>query len=428
MRIPVAYARVALILMNLGLAGGLVWSYYARNFSDGDSTRPVLELRAPSDFSVIREIRQTKRNDTDLMQSAAVQLLRNDAVRTVVVPTTTPTEETKVDTTPSGSADEAEEGGELAKDWEYHWAIIDRKNALNTVVGLRRRADAGTPLRSAGPSGRTSGRSRGPTARPSTGRGSSVSRAGARAGVRGIGAAEMFTVRVRDRLYEDEEKGLKFYVHHADDQRFVYWLDEGQGRKPKFYYLPRVASTEIYDHVKERGLVELHPTKPEEEPATEALADASAETVKSFEVVEKNYEDKVESQYQSLVDGQRIEGKPRRPSRRRTAAPGTGAASVAAPPSARPAAGTGSRAARQPAAESSVAPGTTADPSAAAPDASATPAPADTPVEAAPAAEAGGPVTDPAERARQIEELRETIKDIPEGDRQQIEEALRGNG
>lgn len=409
MRVPIVYLRILMILVNFGLAGVLAWSFGNELWGPDASDRSAIQIRDPREFGKVREVRQQTTDEGALMTAAANRLLPPPPKAAVPVPTPTTEEVTDPEPPPD---DDNISTGPLEEEWEYVGGFIADKNPLETIVMLRKKSES--PKTGASSSRLNRIRS------SRTVRTSSAARRLARTRGRATpGQDDVIFFRVRDRRYTDEEQGLDFYIHSADQKRFVYWVKEG-GRNSPFYKLARTSDSHYITRREQTRL----PTNLEPEPSEDENPEGKDdEKEKHFEIVPANHENLVEKDYQQLVAGA-MPSKELRGVKSRKRGPMTPAAATTGQQGIGQAPGVRARPVPSPTTETTpAAPDATAAEGAAAPEtpatteAGATPAPVEAP---------SGPVTDPEERARQLQELRETVRELPPDAQEQLQEALQG--
>jgi len=223
MRLSSTQLRIGLLCANLalglGIPGYAAYRYFAS--SKPDREKPAVAIVPVESF----------RDTGDKAGPAPTQGNELRFVGTLVQPkqpevaTPTPT-----DTTPTETPEEPPDGeealkpGKLQEEGWYYAAYLMREDPLDTFVILRKKdpATLGQPggTNQPGVVGSTRANPRvpiKPTGRPAP---RAVQR------VKGAlpQALDEISFHVKDRCHIDEDKGLDFMIHSADEKQFVYWF------------------------------------------------------------------------------------------------------------------------------------------------------------------------------------------------------------
>lgn len=384
MKVSVTQLRLLMIVVNIGLAVWLL-AYYVQKVW-------VPEDRSELDDVEIRKLVEYRPDPSETGRTVASASGRMASVSNGLQPpkprAPVDSSETEVEPEPDDEPDPGEivEGGPLSKEWEYVWILYNEEDPLSSRVKLRKKQDAGTSAGSAAARRATITRRR-VTASRST-RTSALRRTTSR--TRRPANEEILLV-VKDRFYKDETLGVEFYIDSADVEKLVYRMPDSID---KVYSLKRVAYTR-YEREDEKRL--------EPEPEEEASGEDGDEKKKFFRLRPRDFEDKREDDYRRLVGGERTAGVLEASSPRRTAPQPATSRRV---PTRRTWTTTPPRVPTRTT-------GTT------------TKRTADTKDEAESAGKSG-PITDPEERRKAMEQLKETTSKIPPEAREKINEALRG--
>ncbi len=266
-RITVTQLRIGILILSLLLATG-IFAYGAYNYYRLTSPPqvPVLDLAKLRDTGGSAQIQ--KSSSAGRLQSVAGWLQPSERP-----PPPEPKEEEKPSGEEKGPAEPL--AGELAEGplgdlgYQYVSYLRVKDDPLYVWVILEKKADAQQP--GARLTGGAAGRpptynlpARGTaTGRPQPG---AIVRAGARAAVPG----DRLRFRVGDRRFRDPTLNLDFWIHAADEERFVYWTPEGG---PKKLYALKYVPPPGYLREPEKG---LRPTPPAEGAGAVAMAQEAA--------------------------------------------------------------------------------------------------------------------------------------------------------
>jgi hypothetical protein len=368
MGVSVHHLRILILFANVSLAVGLLAHYgYSAWYPKADFSKEKID--PPSAFRMVDAAAPAAavRNPESGMIIVAEALNRRppEPIPERLGPGP---EETKP------PEEEIADGGILAQDWEYVWGMFFPTNPLLNRVQLARKQP--DPARPAAVNARTPANVRA--------RSLQVASRTIRGGL-AVNPNDIIYLQVGQRYYKNDDLQIEFYIHSADAERFVYWVNDPK----KKYSLPRVSESP-YVRERPKGL------RPDEDPAAEPPKPEERKIVYGQPV---DFENRIEEDYREKLDGGPGSGvlKPR------------GGAAGSSPPQRSGAAAP--RTIGPPGASTGVT--RTLGPRAA----------------GSPAISGGAATAQPqAPTAEEMRQLQDTLKDpkIPEDARKQLQEALRG--
>jgi hypothetical protein len=307
MRISIKHVRVALIGANLALALAFAFHYaYSMapesvakwvGFLAPEQRTMALALRDPLSFRYREGQRPTKEDPASAVSAVAVWVQPQKKIDSPPPPLDgekAPTDETPETATGEGP----QEGGPLAKDWEYVHAVIVPDDPLLSFATLAKKdATSGEGTAPGSRAGGTSGRN------PSVP--SSRYRRGSTAGKTSLIAQtdEPLIVYLRRRHYVDEERGLDFWVESIDAERFVYWTDDPK----KMFVLKFKSGSDWVEEGREKHLPEIAPPKEADEEKS-AGDGAEDEEKPHIVLVPRDFQDLREKDYEKIKAGEKPAG------------------------------------------------------------------------------------------------------------------------
>lgn len=379
-RITVTQLRIGLLILSLLLATGIFaygsYSYYRL------TSPPEIPILDPAKYRAqIGEAQIQRTLSATKLQGVASMLQPSEPA---------PAPEPKSEEKPAGEEKAKEEilPGDLAEGplgeqgYQYVRYIRIKDDPRDVLVVLEKRQDAQQPggrppVPGAGRPGYTLPSRGTPAPRPQTGI--------VRPGGRQTAPGDRLVFRVGDRRFRNPELNLDFWIHEANEERFVYWVPGPDGKKSGPFYALKYVAPPGYLREPEKG---LRPTpQPELAAAGAAGEQAAAEKPPGFYAYSRDWdpEREREEEYQKLLQGQ--------PEGRVFSAEKTGY---------KPAGGG--------------AEGAQAPPSSGVPTPKVTPAPSGS----------GGDRRPPTEE--EMRKLKETMEKLPPEARAEMEKALRGPG
>lgn len=292
MRISVTQLRVLLLVVNVVLAGGLLYKALAAHnvialFQGGvesESHPAAVEL---SRFVYVPDEGLTGRQDPTaqvMRVSSDLQPVKPEPPKPVGEPELTEKGEEGTD---AASEEELPEGP-LAEEWEYVYYIAwqgDDSGVRNFAQLRKKEAEKATNRFS----------SRNTTSRLRTSR--TRTRVSTRSTRRTAKKPDTVSFLVSDRHIQNEEFDLDFWVHSADHEKLVYWMP---GRPSKRYALP-------YTH--EGSYLAQGPMRRELRPEEDEEKDEEKEDKKHFYIIQReaNPEEAREKRYEEIITGKTSE-------------------------------------------------------------------------------------------------------------------------
>jgi hypothetical protein len=298
-RISVTQLRVLFLVVNLVLAGSLVYKALAAYsvldivFGEGavvEKHPPRVDLSSfvyvPENFGKPSDPASAVLRVSSDLQPPKPALPATDAAQ--------PAAET-AETEDAPSAEEELPEGPLGKDWEYVYYIAWHESGARNFAQLRKKQDD---------KGRQSSRISRSSSAASAARASSTrtrtTATTAKTYTRGAAKKDTLSFLVSDREIQNEEFELHFWVHSADQERLVYWMP---GQPSKFYALP-------YQH--EGSYLAQGPIRKELRPADGDEEEGETdEQKKSFYVIQEDAdpESAREKRYAEILSGKTPETK-----------------------------------------------------------------------------------------------------------------------
>jgi hypothetical protein len=285
MRLKVHQLRIALIVVNLVLAGSAAAYAFTRYYNLSDKKRESVKIIDPKTLVM-------KLDDLRQGESAAGKLTMVSSILRPKPPEiATPGGEEGGDSSskePEGptAGEEPLGPGPLGDHWEYAFFIL-LDDPLNNLVILRKKEAAGAAPGPAANASKQAGARPRSTLRPQR----VVNRGGKAAGVVQA-AGDSLTFTVGQRWYKNEavDPPVDIYVHSADAKEVVYWVSN---EPKKMYALPR-ASHSFYYEEPEKGL----------RPPPKAEGEEEEKAKGHFILRPSGWEDKKEEEYQRMLQGE----------------------------------------------------------------------------------------------------------------------------
>ena len=289
MRVTATQLRILILVVNLLLALGVPsFALYGFFFSSASHSEPV-------EIVDVEKLRMRKDEEkppgpNSPTRIAIVGTWLNQKTKEIIEGPG-PAGVAKIDESTQGK--EAKSGGALepgplGESWDYAFFIL-RSDPLDNLVTLKKKdPNAASPSPGAPGSTRSSTRIR--TATPVR------TKVG---GPRKIGVgqpSDRITFLIRERLYKNDDLGVNFFIHSADANQFVYWMeDTGPNRKFALKYF--------------RESIFLTDPEPGLRPPAEKPPEDGSEPVpekKHFRPVPITYESQIENEYQDLLKGGKV--------------------------------------------------------------------------------------------------------------------------
>ena len=286
MRLKVHQLRIALIVVNLILAGSA--AAYAFTKYKNLTVKPEM-VRIINPKELVHKDGEIPNSDpTAHLRATPEKLIPRKPPEIADTPPDDPTQgpDNPVDGTKGGDLGP----GPLGDHWEYAFYILREDDPMNSLISLRKKDAAGAQPGAAAAASKQAGVRPRSNLRPQRVNLSQRKPAG---GVQPAGDSMTFTVG--QRLYKNDtvDPPVEFYIHEADREKFVYWVPADGPQKK--YALPR-ESHSLYLKEPELG---LRPTPPPEGAEEE-------EGKAKYHFIERphEWEDKREVEYQGLLNGE----------------------------------------------------------------------------------------------------------------------------
>ncbi len=298
MRISVNQLRALILIVNLVLAGSLVYkalgAYKVTDAlfgSDAPSESHPQAVRLEK-FRYVEEEFRARMNPTSAVVSAATNLQPQKPAPLELKKPELEVSDVEEGTDEPTIADLPE--GPLAEDWEYVHYILRHDDPTKTLAKVRRKSDDKVAPRRSSTFSRASSSSR---SRTSSAARRSLQKTTSK--YRRKKKADSVSFLVSDREIENEEFEVHFWVHSADREKLVYWMP---GKPKKFYALP-------YKH--EGSYLAQGPMRRELRPEEDEDEDDEEEEKKNFYIIrtDANPEAAREQRYREILAGETSESK-----------------------------------------------------------------------------------------------------------------------